>query len=68
MFEKRLITALLDQAAILSVAVEALVAGVKRYDQGYEIESLLSQAEAGLLQACSSLSELERLLAAEEQD
>jgi len=64
MFEKRLITALLDQAAILSTAVEALADNAKRYDRGHDIEDLLCQATLSMLQACHSLSELERVLAA----
>jgi len=62
MFEKRLVTALLDQAAILSTAVEALADSARRYGRGYEIEELLHQATSNMLRACDSLSEIEQLL------
>jgi len=62
MFEKRLISALFDQAAILSTAVKTLADSARRYDRGYKIEELLHQATSGMLQACDGLSKLERLL------
>ena len=66
MFEKRLITALLDQVAVLTVAVEAIANDARQYDRGYEIEDLLRRATSNMLQTCDSLSELERLLANQE--
>ena len=65
MFEKRLITALLDQIAVLATAVEALSNDARRYNRGHEIEELLRQATSSMLRSCSSLSELERMITTE---
>ena len=62
MLTKRLISALLDQVAVLSVAVEALANDARRYDQGYEIENPLQCATSNMPQVCDSLSELEHTL------
>ena len=66
MLTKRLITALLDQVAVLSVAIEAVKDDAIRYNCDYQIEYLLRQVTLSTLQACSDLSELERLLANQE--
>jgi len=62
MFEKRLISALLDQAAILSTAIEALADSVRHYNRGSEIEELFHQATSHALRTCDNLSKVERLL------
>ena len=66
MLTKRLITALLDQVAVLSVAIEAVKDDAIRYNCDCQIEHLLRQVTLSTLQACSDLSELERLLANQE--
>lgn len=68
MFTKRLIAALLDQIAMLTITVEALSAEANRYSRGHEIEDILKSAKMNMLRACSNLSDLERLIAKEEQD
>ena len=68
MFEKRLVTALLDQVAILTTAIEALKDGARRYSRGDEIEELLRQATLNMLRACSNLSDLERMMTIKENE
>lgn len=67
MFEKRLITTLLDQVAVLSVTVEALRDDANRYSRGHEIEGLLKRATLNMLRACSNLSDLERVMTTDEE-
>ena len=66
MFEKRLITALLNQVTILAIAVEALKSNAEDntncYDRGCEIEDLLKQAVSNILRTWENLSELEQMM------
>lgn len=66
MITKRLISALLDQVVVLSIAIEAVSNEAKQCNQGYEIEYLLHQVALNMSQAGNDLSELERILLAEE--
>jgi hypothetical protein len=68
MLTKRLITALLGQVAVLSVAIEAVKDDAIQHYCDYQIEHLLRQATLGILQTCNDLSELERLLANQESE
>ena len=66
MVSKRLISALLDQVVVLSIAIEAISDEARQYDQGYEIEHLLRQTTLDMSDAGNNLSDLERILAADE--
>lgn len=67
MLTKRLISALLDQVAVLSVAVEAVKDNAIQYNCDYQVEHLLRQVTEDILQACNDLSKLERLLATRQE-
>ena len=66
MLEKRIVSAICDQLAIVTVSVEALLAGARRYSRGYPVECKLRSATENLMRACRDLGAVEQAMAEEE--